>query len=217
VSGSRLSKVLLAVTVSLGTGVVTAVPAAAAPARAPIATTARTEAGTVGGSGSTGIGSFTEPSFAAGCTWHEFGEGVQPPWWLAFTDPLCVEYSKRDITFDNGGALTFLLAEPARVAVSLVTCHYYQKDHWSVQSTTGAVPWVAWDGQYWWNKTAGLAGVRLTNFRIDGIPVGIGDAVAALRTRFPALADALAAYGSRSGETGFTTTLPFDPVCALAG
>jgi hypothetical protein len=164
-----------------------------------------------------GIGPFTEPSFAAGCVWHEFGEGVQPPWWLAFADPLCVEYSKRDITFDNGGALTFLLAEPARIAVSLLTCHYYQKDHWSVQPTTGAVPWVAWDGQYWFDKTGGLAGVRLADFRIDNIPVGIGNVVTALRPRFPDLADALAAYGTQSGESGFTTTLPFDPRCALAG
>ncbi|WP_237529675.1 hypothetical protein, partial [Streptomyces sp. SID5770] len=131
--------------------------------------------------------------------------------------PLCVEYSKRDITLDNGGALTFLLAEPSRIAASLVTCHYYQKDHWSVQSTTGAVPWVAWDGQYWWDKQRQRAGARLTNFRINGISVGIGDAVIALRPLYPDLADALAAYGSSSGESGLTTTLPFDLRCALGG
>jgi hypothetical protein len=165
----------------------------------------------------TSVGPFTEPGFAAGCTWHEFGEGEQPPWWLAFTDPLCVEYSKRDITIDDGGALRFLVAEPSRFAVSMLTCHYYQKDHWSVQSTHGATPWVAWDGQYWWDKAARRAGARLTNFRIDGHSVGIGDAVAALRPFFPDLASALSDYGQAAGETGLTVSLPYDLRCALAG
>lgn len=165
----------------------------------------------------TGVGPFTEPGFATTCTWHTFGEGEQPPWWLAFTDPLCVEYSKRDITLDSGGALRFLLAEPSRIAASLVTCRYYQKDHWSVQSTTSAVPWVAWDGQYWWDKTRQRAGTRLANFRINNTPVGIGDAAIALRPLYPDLADALAAYGTTSGESGLTTTLPFDLRCVLGG
>ncbi|MET7775778.1 hypothetical protein ABZT28_08340 [Streptomyces sp. NPDC005388] len=165
----------------------------------------------------TSVGPFTEPGFAVGCTWHEFGEGEQPPWWLAFTDPLCVEYSKRDITIDDGGALRFLVAEPSRFAVSMLTCHYYQKDHWSVQSTHGATPWVAWDGQYWWDKAARWAGARLTNFRIDGHSVGIGDAVAALRPVFPDLASALSDYGQAAGETGLTVSLPYDLRCALAG
>lgn len=164
------------------------------------------------------VGPFAEPNFADTCTWHEFGEGEQPPAWLLFADPLCVEYSKRDITVDDGGALRFLLAEPSRFAIAMATCHYYQKDHWSVQSTSGATPWVAWDGQYWWDKAAERAGARLTNFRIDGQTVGIGDAVAALRAAgFDDVADALDDYGSASGETGATTALPFDLRCALTG
>ncbi|GAA1098824.1 hypothetical protein [Kitasatospora arboriphila] len=196
-SRPRLRTVLLAAALALGAATTTVPAAAAAPLSRP--------------------GPFTEPGFAAGCPWHRYGEGEQPPWWLAFTDPLCVEYSKRDITVDNGGALRFLLAEPSRIAASLLTCHYYQRDHWSVQSTTGAVPWVAWDGQYWWDRTGRRAGVRLADFRIDGVRVGIGDAVAALRPRFPDLADALAAYGTASGESGLTTELPFDLRCALGG
>ena len=86
-----------------------------------------------------------------------------------------------------------------------------------MQSTTGEVPWVAWDGQYWWDRAGRRAGVRLTGFRIDGVPVGIGDAVIALRPRYPELADALAAYGTASGESGLTTALPSDLHCALAG
>jgi len=163
-------------------------------------------------------GPFAEPSFAATCTWHEFGEGEQPPLWLMFVNPLCVEYSKRDITIDDGGALNFLLAEPSRFAVALSTCRYYQKDHWSVQSTSGATPWVAWDGQYWWDRKNEAAGARLTNFRIDGQTVGIGDAVAALRAGgFPNVADVLDEYGQSSGETGGTVALPYDLRCALVG
>ncbi|MFI8294097.1 hypothetical protein ACIGBL_33745 [Streptomyces sp. NPDC085614] len=160
---------------------------------------------------------FTEPNFAAMCSWHEFGEGVRPPWWLLLVDPLCVEYSKRDITIDDGGALRFLASEPDRFAVTLLTCHYYQKDHWSVQSTTGATPWVTWDGQYWWDKAAQHAGARLTNFRIGGHTAGIGDAVAALRPAFPHLADALSDFGQAAGESGLTTPLPYDLRCALQG
>lgn len=163
------------------------------------------------------VGPFTEPAFAATCDWHHFGEGEAPPWWLMFSDPLCVEYSKRDITFDNGGALRFLVAEPSRFALAMVTCRYYQKDHWSVQTTTGSTPWVTWDGQYWWDKTKQRAGARLTNFRIHGTSVGIGDAVAALRPGYPELADVLDDYGNDAGETGLTVTLPYDLSCSLAG
>ncbi|MEU2622098.1 hypothetical protein ABZ642_28900 [Streptomyces sp. NPDC007157] len=164
------------------------------------------------------VGPFTEPGFAATCTWHNFGEGEQPPLWLMFENPLCVEYSKRDITFDDGGALRFLVAEPSRFAITMLTCHYYQKDHWSVQATNGAVPYVTWDGQYWWDKTDRRAGARLTHFSVNGQTVGIGDAVAALRaSNFDNLADALSDYGQEAGETGLTVALPSDLGCALIG
>ncbi|MFE9500221.1 hypothetical protein [Streptomyces collinus] len=125
-----------------------------------------------------------------------------------------MEYSKRDITFDNGGALRFLVAEPSRFALAMVTCKYYQKDHWSVQTTTGATPLVTWDGQYWWDKTGQRSAVRLSAFRIDGASVGIGDAVAALRPVFPKLADVLNDYGKEAGETGLTVPLPLDLRCS---
>ncbi|MER6434348.1 hypothetical protein ABT272_42895 [Streptomyces sp900105245] len=127
-----------------------------------------------------------------------------------------MEYSKRDITFDDGGALRFLVAEPSRFALAMVTCRYYQKDHWSVQTTDGARALVTWDGQYWWDKTSQQAGARLSNFRIHGTSVGIGDAVAALRPVFPQLADMLDKYGTDAGETGLTASLPFDLRCSLA-
>nr|WP_163017308.1 hypothetical protein [Streptomyces chartreusis] len=162
------------------------------------------------------VGPYTEAAFAATCTWHRFGEGEVPPWRLMFSDPLCVEYSKRDVTFDNGGALRFLIAEPSRFALTMVACRYFQKDHWSVQTTTGATPWVTWDGQYWWDKTSQQAGARLSNFRIDGTSVGVGDAVTALRSAFPKLADILDGYGNTAGETGLTTPLSVDLRCSLA-
>ncbi|MFE5549805.1 hypothetical protein ACFQ71_39310 [Streptomyces sp. NPDC056534] len=163
------------------------------------------------------MGPFTEPSFANTCDWHMFEGDEKPPWKLMFAKQLCVEYNKRDITFDNGGAREFLRVEPSRFAVASLTCRYYQKDHWSVQTTTGALPWVTWDGQYWWNKKEQRAGARLTNFKIHGQSVGMGDAVEALRPRFPMLAEELAEYGRAAGETGLTVNLPFDLYCATVG
>ncbi|MEU3922295.1 hypothetical protein [Streptomyces sp. NPDC029004] len=206
---TRRSVMSLAITLGVCTAALVPGTASAAPRSEVSATSAMTTASR--------IGPFTEPAFAATCDWHRFGEGEIPPWWLMFRDPLCVEYSKRDITFDNGGALRFLVAEPSRFALAMVTCRYYQKDHWSVQTTTGATPWVTWDGQYWWDKTRQRAGAHLTNFRIHGASVGIGDAVAALRTAFPELADVLSDYGKDAGETGLTVTLPYDLRCSLAG
>lgn len=160
-------------------------------------------------------GGYTPPPFAAGCTVYQFGEGETPPLWLWLLDPVCVEYSKRDITLDNGGALRFLLAEPARFALAAPACRYWQQDHWSVQTSQGAVAIVAWDGNYWYDKRAQVAAMRLANFRINGTTVGIGDAVIALRDQFPDLAQALADYGTHHGETGLTATLPYSLWCAL--
>ncbi|MFG2301243.1 hypothetical protein [Actinacidiphila glaucinigra] len=157
---------------------------------------------------------YTEPPFAAACDWHAYGEGETPDPWLWLSDPVCVEYSKRDITLDNGGAVRFLLAEPARFALALPVCRYYQRDHWSVQSTTGAVPYVSWDGRYWFDKRGRRAAMLLTNFKVGGVTAGIGDLVAALRPHVPELADVLEAYGDEAGETGLAVPLPFSLLCA---
>jgi len=152
--------------------------------------------------------SYHEPAFGPQCRWHQFGEGEAPPWWIFAENPLCVEYSKRDITFDNGGAAAFLLAEPVRVAVALPTCRYWQFDHWSVQARQGDVPYVAWNGSYWFDKHTGAAGMLLRDFRVNGTTVGVGDVVQALRPMFPTLADALARYGAQAGETGLSLEIP---------
>ncbi|GAA3600699.1 hypothetical protein [Kribbella ginsengisoli] len=151
---------------------------------------------------------YHDPAFGSLCQWHQYGEGIIPPWWIYAENPLCVEYLKRDITIDNGGAAAFLLAEPFRVAVAIPTCRYWQIDHWSVQTHQGDVPYVAWDGNYWFDKHSGAAGMLLQHFRINGVTAGVGDVVQALRPRFPALADALSRYGSQGGETGLTISMP---------
>jgi hypothetical protein len=161
----------------------------------------------------TGPQPYADPAFGSACEWHRFGEGETPPWWLYLREPLCVEYSKRDITFDNGGWLLFLLAEPARFAIAIPSCRYWQLDHWSIQESQGDVPIVAWDGSYWFDKRLRRAGLRLQNFRVHGQSVGIGDVAAAVRPWFPALADALASYGSGPGETGLTVDLGYDLFC----
>jgi hypothetical protein len=53
------------------------------------------------------------PPFRADCTVQHFREGQAPEPTGHPDDPLCVEYSKRDINLDNGGAVRFLLAEPS--------------------------------------------------------------------------------------------------------
>ncbi|MEW2384658.1 hypothetical protein AB0873_21565 [Micromonospora sp. NPDC047707] len=162
------------------------------------------------------VGGYTPPPFGAGCVVHRFGEGEWPPVRLWFTDPLCVEYEKRDITADNGGALRFLLAEPSRFALAATTCRYWQQDHWSVQRSRGATPLVAWDGSYWFDRRARLAALRLTNFRVAGRTAGVGDVVAALADDHPELARALARYGASPGETGLAVTLPRSPWCGTS-
>lgn len=157
---------------------------------------------------------YVDPPFGPTCLVHQFGEGEWPPLALWRSHTLCVEYSKRDITMDNGGALRFLLAEPSRFALALPSCRYWQQDHWSVQSTAGATPIVTWDGSYWFDKKERTAAFRLTNFRIAGVPVGVGDVVLAIEDELPQLAEALAEYGDESGESGALVTLPYSLWCA---
>ncbi|MFC7247504.1 hypothetical protein ACFQO7_34010 [Catellatospora aurea] len=160
-------------------------------------------------------GGYTPPPFGPTCEIHRFGEGERPPLSLWLHDPLCVEYSKRDITFDNGDALTFLLAEPSRLVLAGPACRYWQQDHWSVQVSEGATALVAWDGNYWFDKKLRTAAVHLANFRVNGHTAGVGDVVVALAPQFPQLAQALAAYGTEHGESGVSVALPYSLWCDL--
>src|SRR5207249_8825054 len=99
------------------------------------------------------VAPFVDPPFTTACgAIHHFGEGVAPPLDGCAFDPLCVEYEKRDITATNGGAIDFLAAEPARFAIAIPKCRYWQLDHWRVQVSPGAPTIVGWDGDYWVNK-----------------------------------------------------------------
>ncbi|MET7382361.1 hypothetical protein ABZT08_26715 [Streptomyces sp. NPDC005526] len=134
---------------------------------------------------------YTDPGFAAECTFHRFGEGETPPLGLMDSDPLCVEYAKRDITVSNGGAVRFLLAEPARFAVAVPACRYWQLDHWSVQARPHGTELVGWDGSYWFDKSTGSAGARLRHLTVAGVPATPAHAARVLRPYDPRLADAV--------------------------
>ena len=102
---------------------------------------------------------YHDPPFAAKCHFRHFGEGVAPPPTGYPDDPLCVEYAKRDITVDNGGAVAVRAAEPARFAIAARACRYWQVDHWSVQIDRGFTAIVRWDGSYWFDRGKGIGGV----------------------------------------------------------
>ena len=159
------------------------------------------------------VGPYHDPSFAAQCRWHRFGEGQAPPLSGYPDDPLCVEYAKRDITVDNGGAIRFLLAEPARFAIALPKCQYWQLDHWSVQFSRGDVPVVRWDGSYWFDKGTGEAAGRLRHLTVGGQPASVAEAAALVRPVSPELAAFLMQYGHSGSGAEFDGTVPLDPRC----
>ncbi len=154
------------------------------------------------------------PPFAGDCTVHHFGEGVAPDVTAYPDDPLCVDYAKRDITVDNGGAIRFLLAEPARFAIALPKCQYWQQDHWSVQFSRGDVPVIRWDGSYWFDKGTGEAAGRLRHLTVGGRPAGVAQAAALVRPVSPQLADFLMQYGHGGSGAAFVGNVPLDPRCA---
>ena len=184
---------LAAVLLGLGPGA----PAQAAPA--PDAVDAPT---------SPPLAAYAAPPFARECHFLRYGEGEPPPLAVGRRDPLCVEYAKRDITVDNGGAVRFLLAEPTRFAVAGQACRYWQLDHWSVQVDRADTAVVTWDGSYWFDRTRGTAGARLRNLAVDGRPTGVAEAVAVVRLVSPGLADYLQQYAGGPSGGGVALTPP---------
>lgn len=159
-------------------------------------------AGLAAGASAAPAAPYQPPPFARQCHVRHFGEGVAPPVTGYPDDPLCVDYAKRDITVDNGGAVRFLLAEPARFAIAAKPCRYWQQDHWSVQLDRAYGAVVRWDGSYWFDKGRGIGGVLLRNFTVLGQPAGPTQAAAAVATVSPALAAAIRAYGAGPGGGG---------------
>ena len=154
------------------------------------------------------------PPFRSQCTVHHFGEGKAPDPATTTDDPLCVEYSKRDITLDNGGAVRFLQAEPDRFAVALDKCAYWQQDHWSVQASRGQTAVIRWDGSYWFDKGSGQAAARLHNLTIGGQPAGLRRAARVVAPYSPELAAFLRSYSRGGNGMGYSGSYPFDPRCA---
>lgn len=154
------------------------------------------------------------PPFRSECTVHRFGEGEAPDPATTTDDPLCVEYAKRDITLDNGGAVRFLQAEPNRFAVALDKCAYWQQDHWSVQASRGQTPVVRWDGSYWFDKGTGQAGARLRHLTVAGRPATLRQAARAVAPYSPQLAAFLRSYSRGGDGMGYVNGFPFDPRCA---
>src|SRR4051794_8190644 len=145
---------------------------------------------------------YTAPPFAGQCHVRHFGEGVAPPPSGYKDDPLCVDYAKRDITVDNGGAVRFAAAEPGRFAIAAKPCKYWQVDHWSVQIDRGFTAIVRWDGSYWYDRGRGIGAVLMRNFRVAGQPVGADQAAALVATVSPPTADQIRRYGKGSGASG---------------
>src|SRR5437667_12068390 len=117
---------------------------------------------------------FVGPPLASQGVVHHFAEAEAPPLDGCTDDPLCVEYEKRDITATNGGAVRFLAAEPARFAIAIPKCRYWQQDHWRVQLAPGDPTIIQWDGSYWFDKGNGTGGAELGNFSLGGQPASPG-------------------------------------------
>ena len=113
---------------------------------------------------------YVDPPFAGLCTVRHFDEAEAPPLAGFADEPLCVEYEKRDITASNGGAIRFLAAEPARFAIAIPKCRYWQQDHWRIQLVPGGAL-IGWDGSYWFDKGDGAGGARLAELH-DRRPAG---------------------------------------------
>lgn len=154
------------------------------------------------------------PPFARHCVLHSFGEGEAPDPADYPDDPLCVQYAKRDITLDDGGAVAFLRAEPDRFAVALPKCQYWQRDHWSVQVSRGDTAVIRWDGSYWFDKGTGQAAGRLRHLRVGGKPVGVRQAADLVEKASPELAAYLRQYSRGGDGAAYAGTAPFDPRCS---
>jgi hypothetical protein len=160
---------------------------------------------------------YRPPPFAKTCTVHHFAEGEQPPLDGYGDDPFCVDYRKRDITVDNGGAVRFALAEPARFAAAGRKCRYWQQDHWSIQLDRGFTAVARWDGSYWYDRGTGTGAVLLKNFRVGGQPVGARQMAALVATVSPQAAAQIRRYGAGAHGAGGGMSFALgggDPTCA---
>lgn len=158
---------------------------------------------------------YVDPPWAPHCEVHEFGEGEAPAAGALDDDPRCVRYSKEDITVDDGGALAFLGAEPARVLAAASACRYWQQDRWSVQVSDGTQALVSWSGSYWWDRGSGQAAAILRDFQIAGQPAGAHQVAALVEPLSAEWAEVLRSYsgGPDGGAGGWMSFGAGDPSC----
>jgi len=148
------------------------------------------------------ISPYVDPPFTSQCVVHHFGEAEAPPLDGCPDDPFCVEYEKRDITASNGGAIRFLAAEPARFAVAVPKCRYWQQDHWRIQLAPGDPTILQWDGSYWFDKATATGAARLRDFTIGGQAGGPGQVADLIAPVDPDLAAVIRTYGEGDGGGG---------------
>jgi hypothetical protein len=160
---------------------------------------------------------YVDPSFHCK-TVHHYGNGKAPDPAKIKDDPLCVAYNKRDITVDNGGAVRFLAAEPARFAVA-GKCQYWQRDHWRIRVDRGQTSVVRWDGSYWFDLTDGSGAGILRHFKLDGHPADADQAAAAVEPLSKQLAKQIRKFGAgKSGGGGASMTFAGGyPQCTVPG
>lgn len=85
-------------------------------------------------------------------------------------DPLCVRYDKTHQNLTQLGLLRFLLLEPARVALAVPKCSYFQEDHWrgSLVQNDGRTVLYDFVGHYFFDKASGDGGVWVKHFTAAG-------------------------------------------------
>jgi hypothetical protein len=141
------------------------------------------------------------------CELQQAGYGATVP--HPDADPFCVEYDKRHQSVADLGVVDFLSKEPARTALAVDKCFYFQSDHWrgSVVQSDGSTKTYEWDGHYFFDKATGDGGVWVTNFNVNGRTFD--------PSTLPGMPEAFAKFFG-PGTGGFIThdQVQTDPTCA---
>lgn len=104
------------------------------------------------------------------CQLQDVGTGTAFPDPAA--DPFCVEFDKTNQNVTDLGIVDFALNEPARVAIAVQKCFYFQRDHWTGTIVQGTEPSLYhWDGDYFFDLAKGVGGVSVRNLTIGGVPM----------------------------------------------
>ncbi|MEX2197005.1 MAG: hypothetical protein WD844_17155 [Thermoleophilaceae bacterium] len=101
------------------------------------------------------------------CELQQLGTGVDFP--DPDADPMCVQYDKTNQDLAGLGVVTFLANEPARIAIALDKCFYFQRDEWRGSVLEGGeLETYHWTGSYYFDKARGAGGVHVEDVRVAG-------------------------------------------------